>query len=584
MKLFGIEFGKKNNVLLEPGNGIEIGVKKENLGQQQVSNQQQEIKEQVAEQNTIKVENIIINEDTKRARESATIKYSPTKTIQIGVPIEMKLLMKVAGENNEEKTYPLVYKYKIDNQQYEVVIGQISNCENLSETAKKIIDLFRMQLVNNAQGKPGLEQAEKIAEMIQANPRLGVGTPKVPFEYTMEGMNIITQKDLLTKEYPRTQILRETTGGLEIDGLYTKKEVAEMRKQKTQELVEEEKIRKEIEIQKRAKEKGQQARNKNLGMLSKEVREQYLIGEKIATYVSEKNKCNNFEGLTNFCKIAVSEFMIENHENEKNEQMGVKSSLENYVELKEKGFATDVIETLNQIQDTIYDSISQKIDEDKIDSIDRRVKKMEEIQQYRLLFKLLESGKKSNFDFLTKYKDLKLNELAEMFEKCGIRDEEVIGFLESKQKVVDRIDPNIGITLQDYKDEDGIVKDYYKFMVDSNIRKSTKEQEENMIMMESDVISTVMIDSNKKPMIVYSKIAGNSSVYNYDTKKIDLNSISPSLESKVLPKMITDVYKVNEQEIENYQDSNLRYKSLNELWSDKSKENTKIKEQNGEER
>lgn len=583
MKLFGIEFGKKTQPLLDSGREIIKDdtsiINEEEILNQGINATQKPLNVQEPEkQSNIVREEKVVSEEVRKARESKTINYSPTKTIRTGVPIDMNMLMSIAGENNEEKTYPIVYRYRVNNEYYEVVLGQLANCEQLSDKAKKIIELFRQQLVNNAQGKEGLEQIEKLSDMIKGNPIAGI--PRLPFEYTLEGMDILSQKDPFPKEYTRTQIIRETTGGMEIDGIYTKKEIAELKKQKQDELIRQEKLRKEQQLKIKEKSKAQRVRNENLGLMKKDMREQYLIGEKIATYVSEKNRCSNINGLTNFCKFAVSEFMLENHETEKNEEMDVKSSLESFVEIKEKGFAGDVIYFLDEMDNKINDSIGKKIEENKSEAIDSRVAKIEEIQKYRLLFKLLEAGRMNNFNFLAKDKNLNLNQLADKFMKCGISDEEVLEFLQHKQEVVDKLKENKDITLKDYRDKDGVVKSYYKFMLESNPRNTTKEAEENFIMMESDIISTVMIDSNKKAMLVYSKVAGDSALYHYDTTKVDDKSLAPNLKSKILPEIIKDVYKVTEQEIVNYKDSNLKLKDLQEL----SEQTEKPKSQQEEER
>lgn len=544
MKIFGIEFGSGKKPLLNEAIESSIEERGESTGTDGISFKSEPLEE-------LEIKEVV--SELQMSRETETIKFSPTKAVKPNEEINMHLLVQIAGQNNIEKKFPVIYSYSVNDEKYEVVVGQIGACNNLSEQAKRIIELYKNQLVSNARGEEGLEYVEKIKDLSRTDQNKR--STKVPFDFTLEGIEIITQKDPFVKEFKRTQIIKESNEGLQINGVYKYFELEQMKKQKYKELAEIEKANMEAKKAQYIAEKAQENILKTLEKASPELRGQYITGEKIAQYVTTKNQCENRDGLTCFCKTSATEFMHLNHLNEKNDELGSKSSLEQFVEIKEKGFSTDVIGFLNQIDEKINESIKQKIEEGKMDSLDKRVEKLEELQHYRLLFKLLEAGRSSNFNLLLQTGKLNLHTLKDMFEKCGIQEKDVLQFLEHKQNTIAKLDDNKELNRQAYLDKDNIVKNYYEFMTESPSRNSTKEEEENMILMESDVISTVMIQNNKKSMLVYSAIAGDAAKYHIDTKLSDERSLSSNLSTKILPQQILDVFEVQPSEIENYKET-----------------------------
>lgn len=311
------------------------------------------------------------------AKKSKNILYSPKIFDDKNEP-KIQFYKFQDSQNGNRDIGVFILKYIIDDIPQEVIIGTLENEKGAFESAKYIKTFVEQQLKQNSNEKGNLTNLRKLEQYIENN--------KIPFNFTVEGQNIITYNQKENKKFRRTYYEKTNEyRNNSMECLYTPEDMeiinGDMEERKRQQ-------RQELE----KNEKWQKRRELILKNLTPEEKKLFLQGEKIAKIVSIKDNKKAIEEY----KDLIADYLIESYEfygNSENQEQGKvrNKGFEEYLNLKEKGIALDAKKILGDLQDEQYKSIQRENREPTLqDTIT-----VNSLQNYEKFFDLISDNRES---------------------------------------------------------------------------------------------------------------------------------------------------------------------------------------------
>lgn len=495
--------------------------------------------------------------EKKFAKKSNEINYSP-KIFENQPQINFYKVQEEKEYGNIENIGVFILKYKINGIQQEAIIGKLKNEYRAFEKAKEIKELIEKQLKENVNENNELKSFNELKKFVLLN--------KLPFEFTMEGSDIITYTGKEDIQVRRTYY-EETNGdkNSRIQCLYSQekmREFARERKQNNREIL------KQIEANK----KWNKRRSLILNLLSNdEERKKFLKGEKISEIVEltdEKTILENY-------RTEIIEYISENYElygNSENEIEKVTStnSFADFLSLKEKGIAIDIKKILEDIQ--------RKFEEDLLENSKKGFTEKEEInnrrslntlENYSRFFDLIKAGKELNARLVaTSIYNINFDIMKKLIERAT-NDKELVQYIELKGKSIKDIqtqdqnknqinEKSDAIQYQrdmkyEYYKENESVRELYKFLSKASTRKYTKKEEDKKLLDTFDSIKVDLIKNNIEAVQKYNYYAEKSEIYVCPVpEKNELINEKDKKEEPVLKKLVN----ISEKELENAMSGN----------------------------
>lgn len=385
------------------------------------------------------------------AKKSKKIVYS-TKLYEIGEKEKPKIILRdLKGKEDKKSIWAIILGYEIDDIHQEVILGTLEDTTERLDKARKIINLVDEQLKDNFYQKEGYKAYEKIAKYVI--------NEKIPFKFTLEGLDILSDKTKEKIQIDRTYF--ENSDG-NLQGIFTKEQLEKMKEEKSSGLLNYIKEQKRIQ-------KWNERREKLLSVLDDKEKEAFLKGEKIVEYIKEnKEKTENKEELC-------SNYLIEALE--KNEDKSKIDLAKAYLEMKEKGFAINIKIVLEAQRDRCYQKIQDENNKEKENgqqerqiNINKLLSLIDRINEYMNLFELIKAGRDWNARFTYKNKKINFSEINELCKIYNKEDKDIIKYLELKENVMQTVDLKKIET--NYKDSENIKK-LYQFLLKTNVKDYT---------------------------------------------------------------------------------------------------------------
>lgn len=427
------------------------------------------------------------------ARTSKNIQYSTKifeKTEDPNKKPKLVLREVIKDENNKENhIWAIILKYTIDDIPQEVIMGTLGNTNERKDKAVEIINFIRKQLEENTIPEAGYDYYKELYNYVK--------TLNIPFKFTMEGLNILANKNkekssILRTYYPDKQE--------KIQCVYPEDAVITIAEEKTQKLLEEANKMEELG-------KWRERRKKILNSFNtKEKRQELLKGEGITLFIKETDE--NIEAQKNI----VLDYLQEGLEEENSNENPKLQLLKGYLQTKEKGLAIDAKVILEKLEDKYYNEIRKKGGNFTPEELDW----LALIKEYGKFFDLVKEGRDWNarLEFSLQIKDF--NVLRKIFEEA--KDKELLEYLDLKEKMINEV--KLAEIEVDFNKYDS-VKALNEFLINSNERKITRGKEQNFISQIYEHVKRLIIESNFDSLELYNKYAekSNRPVYPLPEKK-----------------------------------------------------------------
>lgn len=411
----------------------------------------------------------------------------------------LKELEEKSIEGKSDRILAILLKYKINGKEQEAIIGTLKNTVDRTEKSKIIMEYLTEQFHENFDGKPGFGSYYKL---MQYKKKEGVH-----FELTVEGIRMLSIKDKGDVEIPKTVV---DNGNGKMNKIYMDEDIELMRKQQNTEIL---KYIKEEEQEK----KWDVRREKILNQLekkNKEEKQKFINGEKITEFINKANEDDDIK------RELVGDYFVECFEsNDAN-----KANLANgYAQMQEKGYAINVRIALEEQRDKCYKLIQIEQDKQKVN--EAQVKKIlnliDNINEYLNLFELVKEKRDWNASFTYKAKKLDFSEVKKLCEIYNPNDEEILKYLDLKEKTLKDEKINKSGKENEYGDSESI-QNLDKFLVKSCVKDYTKpnnlysaknaviENGKYMVNKLYEHIAREMVDYNGDSISIYNKYAEKS--------------------------------------------------------------------------
>lgn len=476
------------------------------------------------------------------------------------------IILKTFRESENESENVAVFTLKYNLQQdgkttpYEVVLGKIQlkkNSENLAIKAKTVREYLLAQLKENSKKQNNYEYCRTLLNTCKKH--------EIPFIYTEEGIEIVTNDSKNTELIERTYQIQEKKALIELICLNTNKKM---------DLYESElKIRKKIDEKikshnlvdtamkelKSEKEKNKLIRGKKINDLRKETRKEVIMEKQRNTVVDflifdyEKNKgkkkvqeehrtsIQDYLKMTEYLKKqniekTVPHSIVLGQEEEQ-------SSAEKYFRLKEKGIAIDIRKMLEDSQNEALEKQIENAENDEY--IEEQNNRDNYINNCKTIFDFIKQGRDVNTQFfyskrIDGFEELYsiVEEQKDKIDKDGNKvynSEEILEYLRMKEQIIKTIKLDKKKSFIDYElyTENDILKKFMKFVMKSEVRKDTRKEEEDVLLeMYQEMINEVIKNSQE-----------DVELYNTYAERFDVD-VCPISE---------DIEKANEEQDRNYE-------------------------------
>lgn len=381
------------------------------------------------------------------------------------------------GIAKEKHIWAIILNYVIDNIPQEVIIGTLKNTEQRKDKAMEIIKMISHQLKENTNPETGYEYFKMLC--------LYLKKMNVPFEFTMEGINILENKNKQNSSLIRTYY-SDNKGKLQCRfGEDVTKKVTDEKQSKL------------LEIQKWI-----ERRKKILNSLkTSEQKDKFVKGEKITKFLHENDQNLNLQkDIVSYCLLDAF------HENN-NEDDFIIGEAKEYINIKEKGIAIDLKKVLENLESKYFRQI-----EEYGGAITPSVaKNLEKIQDFEKFFDIVKMGKDWNARcFALKLKKIDFNCLRRIVKYIDPKDTELIEYLDLKEKMMNELQTDsIEVDYNKYNTP----KEMYNFLLHSSIREDTKEEDTKKIRKVYDkYIREKIICRNYDEIELYNHYAEKSNI------------------------------------------------------------------------
>lgn len=467
------------------------------------------------------------------------VKYSPKVFKEKEPNIYLYQLSEEVSEN--EDIYTFVLDYENEGNIDQIILAKMRNSNNLKENSEKIIEYMKNQIMNNAKESAEFYNFEKI--------NMDVESQKLPFEFTLEGKEVLLQNNPQEKAITKTYSIHESGTGkrdvlkkqLNLDNMYklenSKKDVEDTMKWYH---------RRKIILEK----------------LSPEEKELFLKGENIKNIIEE----NNIDVVLDDRKRMITEYLIQNYplayfinnkennwsetyiegkqnkipyeqrvERQRERRSEKNRSLsEEYVLKKEKSLTIDAKIVLERIENKIFERYAQT------GEINQRT--MDTIQNYERFFELIKTGRDVNARYLAlQYKKIDFEVLKTCINKLS-SDQELKTYLDKKIDYVKSVDLKMEVGTEDYR-TNGSVHDLYQFLANSSERPYAKDEEQITLLDTYEVLKEAIIEQNREAIEKYNEYA----------EKSGFEIAVPEQRTKyvtTIPQSVKDMYEIEDKDIE----------------------------------
>lgn len=404
----------------------------------------------------------------------------------------------LTDDENEQNSYIFTLNYMLDEIPYEVVLGRLEINKgngNLSEKAKVVEDLINKQINANNKGINNFDFCSHLDSICVKK--------DIPFIYTEEGINIVTNNGNEDKVIERTYFCGEDNNILKLKCL---------KPEKTMDLyISKANIRKKIDENNK--------QNKAIEAAQKELEpqkiEKFNIGKKLKNFKSEKSEDvifsmrktlityliqgklqnKNQDKVDKKHKLTMLEYMKIKDYYKKKENRDVKidpsmvignppekTIAEKFFRIKEKAIAIDIKKILEKEQsEYVEDEINNEEE-----GLLRNTDIYNAINNYKSIFDFIKEGKDLNTQFCYSitsggFKDLKSIVEKQVKKQPDAKKEEIIQYLELKEEILKNVKLNKGNGFFDLYNENDKVKEFIEFVMKSASRDDTKKEEKKLL-------------------------------------------------------------------------------------------------------
>lgn len=474
----------------------------------------------------------------KKAKETDSILYS-TKIFDSNNHEKPTLILRELKLDDNKKTekakriVALILKYELNGKEQNVVMATSNQFAGRTEKSRVIIQFLEKQFRENFEGKEGFESVDKLYQYFAKE--------SVPFEFTVEGKNLISYKDSKEKTFQKT-VADNGEGKLKM--FFAEEDIEKMKKEQGEELS---KYLKEKTQERKWLERREKILNQ-LDRTSKVIKESFTKGEKITHFITEADKKPEIK------RDLVGSFLIEKLEKSDNNSDLAKLTNE-YIQLNEKGFAINVKVVLEAQRDRCYNAIQreQSLENTNQEKIGKYLQLLDRINEYLNLFELVKVRRDWNAAFMYKAKNLNLEDVKELCKAYDPNDKEILQYLDLKEATLNDEKLNKPVKENYYKDSKSI-QDLYKFLSRSNMRDYTNPDvlysAKNIVTDRGAYISERVYDHIVKEILEYNAV--DIQEYNSYAKKsegVKTYQIDRDVITKGPKRVISDVVKKVSEEI-----------------------------------
>lgn len=472
------------------------------------------------------------------AKKSKNIGYSTKVYGEKESEIEPKIQpIDIKKEDDDKPGLFLILKYKtLKGDPLEVIIAKLGNINDRVRRTTEIIKLIEGQLRDNAKEEEGYKYYEKLQEYLK--------TEGISLDFTLEGIEILSTKS--KKEIPIKRTQGINSNG-KVEKLFSDQEISRMRKNNIPEIVkytvwregretilksfitEEERkaflrgeeitqIMQGIEITDEDTDKTLENKIKN--------RRKMVANYLLDIYDGQNNKQENNEQIKqlkeqlekrkNMTSNAKEKALLEryidliNNEITNKEQQKIKEHalLKKYLAIKEKGLAIDVNIALENLEKNIYNKIEGG-KEGNISPEDNE--QLQKLQNGQHFFNFTKQGvDKTARVYAMKTGNLDLEFLRKSIEDNDGQDQELLQYIGFKQKILEDVKTE---DIQNKENKYPSVRELYEFLLNSSVRKITKEDDETLFSELLKKAKVKLLTSNANEINLYNKVAKKYGAY-----------------------------------------------------------------------
>lgn len=422
----------------------------------------------------------------KYAKQSKKIIYSTNVLKQ-----ENKLIRRELKGTTNGNLWAIILNYEIkDGINQEVILGTLRTTNDRRRKISDIEGFISNQLEQNLEDGLEYTHYEKLKNYIKSE--------NIPFELSTEGKAIMLCKSEEQVEIPRTMFENDKK---ELITLYTKDQIQEM-ETKLISVFDEERQRK-------IEEKWKMTREKIFKEVTLEEKEKFLLGERIAEIVqkTENDDYDNkkmVEIKNKFKRKAASKYLLEVFDNEQGFD-DIQSTkfvlLDFYINMKEKGLASDVISSLEFIEKKLFFRCQKQNGEIN----EKDLSDIEEIQKYIQFFNIVKAGKDWNSRlYALKIGKINFDKLNLIIENVEGKDSELLEYVKLKEEVINETQAeNIKLKESKYPS----VKKLYNFILNSESRENIKNDEEYLVEKVFEQYKSDLVRENTELIDIYNHYA-----------------------------------------------------------------------------
>lgn len=476
------------------------------------------------------------NTQDRKILETNSIKYDNTVMDNKDTEIILKTFREKEKDSANVAVFTLKYNLEQDGKKtpYEVILGKIElkkSTENLSLKAKVVRDYLLAQLKENGKKTNDCEYGKKLLEICKKS--------KIPFIYTEEGIELVTNDSKSTRTIEKTYKTQEKDSTIDLICLnpYKRMDLYEselkIRKRISEKTKEHKLLDTAMKELKTTEEKNKLIRGKKINELRNETSEEVVLEDQrnnvidylIFKYVSCKGEIENgqeprasmedYLKMTQYLKSKNSDKKIPHslvigEEKEKTEA-------EKYFRLKEKGIAIDIRKML---EDSQNEALEKEIENGENDKNSEQFNERDNyINNCKTIFDFIKQGRDVNTQFFYSKRIDGFGMLYSIVEEQKDKEdqngnkvynsEEIIEYLKMKENIIKNIKLDKKSSFLDYDlyKENNSIRKFMKFVMNSGVRKDTKEQEKKMLLEMYHTMVDEIIKNAKDDVVLYNSYA-----------------------------------------------------------------------------
>lgn len=465
-----------------------------------------------------------------------SIKYNNNVMDNEDTDIILKTFKEKDNESANVAVFSLKYNLEQDGETtpYEVVLGKIElkkNTENLSAKAKIVRDYLVAQLKENRKKINDYEYCKKLLEICKKS--------DIPFIYTEEGIEIVTNDSKNARGIEKTYKTQETETTIDLICLNPHKKMdlyeseLKIRKKISDKIKDHRLLDAAMKELKTDIEKTKLLRGKKINELRSETSKEVILDNQrdniISFLIYEYVKNKGEKKVTQEQRASMEDYLkMTQYLKSQNSEKKVPHSLvigqekepsnaERYFRLKEKAIAIDIRKML---EDSQNEALEQEIENvEKNEDIDKMRERDNYINNCKTIFDFIKQGRDVNTQFFYSQRIDGFEQLYSIVEeqkdkrdKEGNKvynSEEIIEYLKMKEQIIKKIKLDKKSSFLDFElySEHNIIRKFMKFVMNTEVRKDTREQEKEMLLEMYQVMINDIIKNSKEDVDLFNSYA-----------------------------------------------------------------------------